>query len=110
MTGRAFGDAECDDVVETARGRLDSHEARGNSRRPATDSIGAARRKSTSPCTAEEGVVAIDEARDVVPFRVVVLHEHCVIGDDLLLPRHACRPSPWVPEVAIEHVNIGEKW
>jgi len=53
------------------------------------------------------GGIAIDEAGDVLPFRVVVLHQEAVVLHQLLLPRHAGRFRPGILEVLVEYKDIG---
>src|SRR5258708_28453619 len=91
---RPLRDADRDPVVLALCRRFHS--------RQLSDAVAAVRPETGAPRRAEERVIAIGEARDVIALRVVVLGKDSVVRDDFLFPRNAAGERPWIAEVAIE--------
>ena len=96
---RTLVDPEGNAVVLALRARFDG--------RQLTDAVLSVRAESRAPRGAQERIVAVDESGDVIRLGVVVLHEKCVILDELLLPRNAGVGRTRVLEVLVEDEDIG---
>ena len=96
---RPLSDAESHTAIKTARARLDGRER--------ADAVAAVGAETDAPRRSEKRIVAVDEAGDVGAFRVVVLHQHRVVGNDFLLPRETRRRRARILEVLVEDEDVG---